>query len=440
MKKTVQILLAGIFVCFTGCKFEEENIFDDSSANRIEKAKIEYAELLCSSPNGWVMEYFPTDDQTGYTFLMKFLENGEVKMLSKNALTGNKLTRDSCLFEFTSISGPVLTFNSYSENNTFHQLSTPEDIPDTEGSEQGYGYEGDYEFAVMKTETNHILLKGLKRKVYIPLTRLPEERNWDDYFNLLDEMNTTLFGANTPQLRLTVKDSLFTLTGGASHIFKIVPEGGDPITDGIDRSFIITDYGIRFAKPFETNDLSVQTFQLSEDKSYLYEVENQDIRISSPIYPFSFFLNEDNWTQGIEWTIDSLTLGGAFQTAYAKVIDGCKTVYKEDFGRFFFKYKSDRRSKTFSFKSGTAKVYEGTFDFDILQNPGKEGEVIFVDKGTADNNGKLYKSKIDGFGEILDLITSGSFTLTTDKPLSMSVLKFTSVSNPDNWFALSLNY
>ncbi|MDR2622394.1 MAG: DUF4302 domain-containing protein, partial [Dysgonamonadaceae bacterium] len=267
MKKIFQILvLAGIFAGFTGCKFEEENIFDDSSANRIEKAKKEYTELLCSSPNGWVMEYFPTDAQVGYTFLMKFLETGEVKILSKNALTGNKLTRDSCLFEFTSISGPVLTFNSYSENNTFHILSNPEDIPGTEGSEQGIGYGGDYEFVVMKTEENHILLKGLKRKVKIPLTRLSEEQNWNDYFGVLDAMDATLFSVNSPQLQLTVNDSRFTLTGGVSHIFKIVPEGGDPITDGVDRSFIVTDYGIRLAKPFETNDLSVQTFRLSEDK------------------------------------------------------------------------------------------------------------------------------------------------------------------------------
>ncbi|MDR1633068.1 MAG: DUF4302 domain-containing protein [Dysgonamonadaceae bacterium] len=433
MKKTVQILLAGIFVCFTGCKFEEENIFDDSSANRLEKAKIEYAGLLCSSPNGWVMEYFPTDDQTGYTFLMKFLENGEVKMLSKSALTGNKLTRDSCLFEFTSISGPVLTFNSYSENNTFHQLSTPEDISGTDGSEQGYGYGGDYEFTVMKTGTNHILLKGLKRKVYIPLTRLPEERNWEDYFNLLDEMNTTLFGANTPQLRLTVNDSSFTLTGGASHIFKITPESGDPVTDGIDRSFIITDYGIRFAKPFETNDLSVQTFQLSEDKgSLICTDENVNAKIEGPDVVQFFNERADN---GGRWSLATgeNTMSGQVKAIYDRAV---KSFSDKNITLSQIAYIYSGRYSTQSILITVNKNTTGVLFFD--KEATQEG-VNYTFKNNYDSNGKVFYTNYDGVKELIDNVLSGTFRIEpVGSKLSPSSIKFIHTGNPDIWFVVEI--
>jgi hypothetical protein len=427
------VLLAAILLCFPGCKFEEENIFDDSSANRIEKAKKEYTRLLCSSPNGWVMDYFPTDDQTGYTFLMKFLETGEVKILGKNALTGNRLVRDSCLFEFTSISGPVLTFNSYGENNVFHILSGPEDIPDTKTDEQGIGYGGDYEFIVMNAEENHLLLKGLKRKVYIPLTRLPEDQDWDDYFSLLDKMDTTLFNVSVPQLQLKVDDSRFTLTGGASHIFKIVPEGGDPVIDGVDRPFIITDYGIRLVKPLETNGLSVQSFQLNEDKNKLVCTdENVNAEITGPeIIPF---FNE-NVDKGGRW---SLVAGENTMS------EQVKTIY-------------DRILKAFSDKNTTlnqiAYLYSGRYNTPIISitnnrnstgllyfdKEATEEGVKYTFKNNYDANGKAFYTNYDGVSELIENVMSGSFRIEAfESELNPSIAKFINEEHSDIWFVVKM--
>jgi hypothetical protein len=420
-----------------GCRFEEENIFDDSSANRVEKAKKEYTELLCSAPNGWVMEYFPTDDQTGYTFLMKFMETGEVKILCKNTLTNDKLTRDSCLFEFTAISGPVLTFNSYSENSTFHILSDPADIAATNDvNEQGIGYGGDYEFAVIKTEENSMLLKGLKRKVYIPLTKLPEDQNWEDYFNLLDEMNVTLFNVNAQQLQLTVNDSLFTLSGGSSHIFKIVPDGGDAVIDRVDMPFIVTDYGIRFVKAFEANGLSVQTFRLSDDKnSLICTDENVNAKIEGPLLA-DFFLDVLNLGKNMaimSGTDDmSASMRATYNTVQASVESKGRTLNMLSF-TYDKTWKQSLRLRT-SKGAGNA---DGFFGFTMEKKSANEINLSFKGfEGEFDSNAKRYYDEYNGVPSLINIL-NGNFTISpVGNSLIPTMVKFTSISDPSIWFNL----
>ncbi|MDR2691011.1 MAG: DUF4302 domain-containing protein [Dysgonamonadaceae bacterium] len=428
----VYFLLSGLIFISASCVRTEEDLFEESAALRINRAVATAGEILLSAGNGWVMEYFPTNDSPGVTFLVKFNQNGMAVVAAKNEYTP-QYTESEGTWDVIDDTGPVLTFDTYID--VLHLFSDP---ASGLGKGLGAGLEGDYEFIIMNASGETITLKGKKRGTDIRMYRLPGETpEWNDYFDSLDEMNITLFNQNA-SLLLSAGSASYTLSGGISHIFDAVPQNAAAGSEEIP--FIVTNSGIRLAQPFKAGNLSVQTFKLSDDKSYLYAVENQDIRITNPTSFFPFFLDENNWTPaGLTWTVDTTALGGAFQTACAKVVSGCKTVYKEDFGSFFFKYKTNRRSKTLSFKSGTGKygTYEGAFDFDIRELG--EGKVIFTDKGTADVNAGLYKKNIDGFGEILALITSGAFTVTTDKPLSMSVLKFTSVDNPANWFTLSLN-
>jgi hypothetical protein len=432
-----QLLLSGLIFIPSSCVRTEEDLFEESAALRLNRAVSETKNMLLSADNGWVMEYFPTSSQPGVTFLIKFEGDEMATVAAKNEFTP-EYTESQGAWNVIDDTGPVLTFDSYID--VLHLFSDPNNEL---GDGAGVGLAGDYEFIILNASEETFTLKGKKRGTDIRLHRLADGQRWEDYFTALENMDARLFSKGAV-LNVTVNDQiLYSLENGYSHIFTIVPT--DSAADSEDVPFIITADGIRLSKTWETENLSVQAFKLSEDKSYLYAVENQSIRITNSTTPLSFFLSENNWTQGIVWTIDGLNSDGAFQTAYANVIEGCKTVYKEDFVGFFFTRKSG--GKTLSFKSGMqtvgmnkGKPYEGAFDFDI-SNTEKEGEVVFVDKGKADTNANIYKSKIDGFGEILDLITNGGpFTVTTDNPLSLSVLKFESVSNPDNRFVLSLSY
>lgn len=76
MKKNIMIYLLMALVCFglQSCLFQEEDYFDDSSANRATEEVKQYSELLESASNGWRMEYYIGQDYAlgGITLLCKF--------------------------------------------------------------------------------------------------------------------------------------------------------------------------------------------------------------------------------------------------------------------------------------------------------------------------------------------------------------------------------
>ena len=79
MKKIYYILfllLAGF--CFNSCVSEEEDLFDKSAAERMNEALTKYKAILQDDPQGWVMEFYPSDrSMGGYTYTAKF-DNGKV--------------------------------------------------------------------------------------------------------------------------------------------------------------------------------------------------------------------------------------------------------------------------------------------------------------------------------------------------------------------------
>ena len=119
-------LIIGLTLVFSSCLREEEDLFPESAALRLNHA-IENARQVLISPsnsNGWVMEYFPTNDTEGYTFLMSFSANTFATIAARNKYTPVYTTEKSA-FDVIGDNGPVLTFNTY--NKVFHLFSDPKD-------------------------------------------------------------------------------------------------------------------------------------------------------------------------------------------------------------------------------------------------------------------------------------------------------------------------
>ncbi|MDR2385171.1 MAG: DUF4302 domain-containing protein [Tannerella sp.] len=169
MKKIFLILLCILPMMFTSCVKEEEDLFEDSAAVRLQKELLRYQQLLTNAPNGWIMEYF--SDLGGYIFLCSFNARGEVTV----ALEGEEGTTASNYRLITS-DGPVLTFDTY--NELFHIFSDP-------GYSPPDGYMGDYEFIFMEGSAEKIVLSGKKHHNMIVMTPFPANKNWDDYLNEL---------------------------------------------------------------------------------------------------------------------------------------------------------------------------------------------------------------------------------------------------------------
>ena len=126
MKKTIAILLSvsclfGLNSCFK----TEEDIFDQSPAQRLNKLTSDYREVLSGSENGWVLQYFASETEQGYPFVMKFDKSGKVTIAGNNSVsTGGVYKEESSTYDFVQDMSVVLTFDTY--NEIFHEFSSPQ--------------------------------------------------------------------------------------------------------------------------------------------------------------------------------------------------------------------------------------------------------------------------------------------------------------------------
>ncbi|MEF9923985.1 MAG: DUF4302 domain-containing protein [Muribaculaceae bacterium] len=428
MKKTINyILLSAICLLgFSSCNNEDEAKFDESSAQRLNEAVANYNKLLCSSEAGWAMEYFPTEDEQGYTFLMKFDKNTAVNIASKNEWTMNKMEQESSFFQMIADNGPVLSFNTY--NSLFHYFSTPEDLPETgEDNEDGRGHLGDYEFIVMNATDNEVTLRGKKRGVDIYLHRLPVGQDWGEYYAKLDNLEKSMFSSKIPSLILQAGGEKYTITNSAKHVMHFVPEGGDAISQTTKMPFIVTEKGIRFVKPFtgDNDKFSIQTLNLTEEGVLVSE--NSEEKIVAPAL-LDLFTNTS-----IAWRIDDTQLSTKFATAYENVVTESKKVFKTVFQYFEFKYGVKAKKPTLSFKNGK---YNGMIYIDI--NTADSNKVSFSFNGEGDNNGLVHLDKTTSYKEFLTLLTSTSYIVTSTSTICPSALKFTSTTDSKDYFIVNI--
>ena len=91
---------------------EEENFFNDSSANRMSEALKSYKEILVAPENGWLMQYYPGNNQAfgGYNLLVSFDENGSATIADELTDADKSVTS---LYTLKQSAGPALTFDSY---------------------------------------------------------------------------------------------------------------------------------------------------------------------------------------------------------------------------------------------------------------------------------------------------------------------------------------
>lgn len=430
------IILLGIYSCTN----EEEDIFGKSSAQRLNEAVAEYSKLLCSSENGWAMEYFANEKEKGYTLLMKFRTTGGVTIAAKDNYTGNEYTEDKSLFEVIADNAPVLTFNTY--NNLLHYFSNPEDDPDTEENENGRGHEGDYEFIVMNASQDLIELKGKKRGYTILLRRLPEGQDWEKYLNQLEEVKNTLFSSKIPTLWLTTANGeKYTLTNSVTGVFDALPEGGDPISETIKVPFIMEKEGIRTLKPFTGGKeedkalFSTQTFNIVEDGG-LTCIDDGISRILGPTAT-GIFCTESTWTQENTWKIMPNEIGGKLKEQYDAVVKSVAAAYDNGKIEFEFKNNSNVGGQSLSFiLKGRTKGSQG---INVIFDANKPDMISFAMRDSQDNNWKLLSQRIPDLNSLAELFTSMTYNVTANSIICPTVLSFISESDSNNYFKINLD-
>lgn len=233
------IILTAAFT-MQSCLHDNDDVFDKTAAERIDDAVANAKATLTSAGNGWKFEYYLGSDYIygGYNMLVQFGNDGKAHLSSEIAAS-DSVSHSS--WDITKDQGPVLTFNTY--NTLLHELTQP--YPD-----EVNGYEGDYEFIIMKVTPDTIFLQGKKWGNDMVMTRVPEDMVWKDYLDSIAEVKShfiyfyqAAIGGEQVDFSLDA-DKQFTLTTANGNEMKT--------------QYIYTTKGIKLRKALSVNGSNLQ--------------------------------------------------------------------------------------------------------------------------------------------------------------------------------------
>ena len=433
-------LLAGFTL--TSCNNEEADIFDQSAAHRTEQAKQMYKDILVDQGGKWQMEYFTTEEEHGYVYLFTFKEDGSVKISGHNEYIAkisnidaytSEFGSEESLWDVISDNGPVLTFNSY--NKYFHLFADPEDVPDTELDEQGYGHSGDYEFDLMKFSNDTLYLEGKKHGASIIMTRIPSTTDDETYLNEVVALADSFFNAKIPAVYVNLPGGYrHVVLNGATQLPKFYPETGDYITEWVGRNAIITHDGFTLGLPLtlrdsiDGNDYTIQHFIRQKDGSLLC-TDNGKTTITADA------LSKVATDLTLKWELNTANMSGELKDIYDAFLAQIKAKsYSLRNVQFLTAGdKTDPSKYEFLIKLRTKS--DATVDllyyYHVEMNDNESFRFVF--DGTANKNGETFKKNYTAISDFINKLGECSFVPSSSSLLAPISMKWDAGSHGYLW-------
>ena len=244
MKRIYLILLAVVSFAFTSCLMEEKDLFDKSAPERLDAYLTEYHDLLASSEEGWLLNYFPDEEQSygGYAYILLF-SKGEVTAWFQRA--DDVATPVTSLYKVTSDDGPVLTFDTYNEN--LHFFATPDIV-------NYQALHGDYEFRIVgKSDDGDVInLTGKRTNNVYKLVKFSGDPV--EYLNKCNAMEAALAAPKydltyneTPALKCSMSNKHFGFSLEKTPATEATPAE----VETYNVAYCYTDKGVSFYQPIE---------------------------------------------------------------------------------------------------------------------------------------------------------------------------------------------
>lgn len=419
MKKIYNLLLLVLLASvFTGCKYEVEDVFEKSSAERVAAAIEDDMQILTSAPNGWLMEYYGDTQYGGYNMICQFAKDGKVTVFSE--VYEDKV--ETSTYRLMQSQGVVLSFDTYNDN--FHFFSDPANPVGI--GENGKGMLGDFEFRVMEASKDRVVLKGKKHDANIVMTPVPDGLNIPEFFKSIIALENEL---TYSQYALAIGDKTYTTKCSYRQFSVTDAETGD-VTK---MPFIITGKTLKFYKPVTLGDATLNEF--SYDGEVWHEVSNPAITITPIIPPLSsllptsalFFNGQATGTvaTGLQYAVAGSASEGEeivmmFLGPASEINNYQNRGYKSDY--------------SLTFISG---AYAGALAIKLSAISDKQVKLAYT--GSYQGDGMYYFKNCAYDAVIAALCGSNGkvWNLSSDNDKAPTVITFTEDGNPANTFTLA---
>lgn len=458
MKKIISIsLLLGAAFTYTACQSEEEDLFNNSAAERLEKSKVAYTQRLPQATGGWAMEFYPTNSGSwprgnGYLLLAKFNEDKSVRMAMQNdELTDGLYMEDTSLWEVIADQGPVLSFNTY--NNCLHSFANPAIY------ETGLGLEGDYEFEIISLEENaeYAMLKGKKRSTYVRMTRLEDDTDFEEYLSDIRKFQQATFNVDAPNsLYIYFGDQHYIINDVADGFLSFYPEDGDEISQTESHPYLITrkggEYYLRFRDAFDYSQYNFPSKSLQElryDATLDMFVGKESPEFIIKGYDPARFFDEYIGKHGSNYFEFNGKMSEKFQTYIDALIADFATM-KSSRGRAYsfesLRLQWDNRNESFQwmirYTPGTTTATSVGYNYSYAQEDDRV-KFVYVEPGVDSKGSNAastnVRNTLPSVVEITELLSQEFIVSPALTSFDLSSLRLTSVSDPDLWFIVSVN-
>lgn len=410
MKKIYLIITAILGMSMMSCLKEEKPLFDKSPAERMDAYLSEFGELLESSKDGWLLEYYAEEEQSygGYAYILDF-KDGEVT--AHFQLAEQLETTRTSYYKLVPDDGPVLTFDTY--NEYLHFFSTP-DIYDYEA------LHGDYEFRLLgKNDSGtEIMLQGKRTGNYMKLRRFD-----GDPVEYLEKSLQVEEGMSAPVYSIEIKGMKGECALAGNYFqYRYTPEGSEQSVKG-GTAFCYTDTGIRLYQPVEVEGIELYEFTFDSADEALNSNDGP-VKIKNVYLPLSELV-----TFG-DWFISRDNLGAY---PYAQMMEAHENLI-EDFGGVLAINLGDYFGQGWGLNVLVEQEYLGIFGLEIT--PVSDNRIQVAYKPSENSpNAEAFLEYGDAAPLLLPFGTEAepkSFILSADNEKNPQSMLLTDESDPDN--------
>ncbi len=409
MKKifNTMILLASL-ILYPACHYEIDDVFDKSSAIRVQEEIERVDGILKGAENGWLMEYYASTTYGGYNVICKFSEGNTV--LAQSEIYGPVTA--SSHYKFEQSQGVVLSFDEY--NEVIHFFSDPANPADI--GENGDGMLGDFEFRVISAEEDMVVLSGKKHGARIIMKPMAKDAVWTEYLEKVLVVEENMAAA------------AYIITAGdksviASSSYRQLTYPDDATGTDVKVPYLITDKGLLLYKELTFNGKTVKEFIYSEADGKCYAEGDNSVSIEVRLTPLSEIIQTGHWflhASGIsESALPYFLAAKEGSAGEGEVIQYMLLGTGSIFGA--------------SYNTGWGIVFvSGGYLGTIYFTPTiVDDDTITLEFSGADSSNGAYYLSYCNYGGITQVLT-GTFDLSTDNLKNPGYITLTDANKPEN--------
>ncbi|HYG19672.1 MAG TPA: DUF4302 domain-containing protein [Ohtaekwangia sp.] len=279
-------LVTAIMSALTGCDREYETIFNESPDERMHDALDAYNDLLMDAPFGWTAALY-TGSGAGYFYYFDFHEDGRITMLSDFNETAAGEPMEST-WALKALQRPTLSFTTYSY---IHLPADPDG--DISNGIPGSGLLSDFEFAIVRTSGDSVILQGVRHNSEIVFVRSTEEeaqayqekriqhllQRTDEYLAQHKGYRLTLPDETEVPMALSITQKMIS--------FQFLDDDGETIRIP-KTSFIFSIGGIILKEPIKIKDYQVTELRWDDTNEQYYVQFDEAVVLTGTDEPYIF--------------------------------------------------------------------------------------------------------------------------------------------------------